>query len=53
MQLLNHWMKFNWRLLKSTGVEMWIKTIDIFDANYWTVKAYHKEVWEETYKLTF
>ena len=53
MELLTHGQKFNWRLLKSTGIEMRVKTKDVFDANYGTVKAYHKSVWKETYNLTF
>jgi len=53
MQMLNHGIKFNWRLLKSNGIEMGIKPIDIFDANYGTIKAYHREVWKETYNLEF
>ncbi len=52
MQLQNHWITFNWRLLKSTGIEMWIDPIEVFDANYWTVKAYHRDVWKEAYGLT-
>jgi Rha family phage regulatory protein len=53
MQMLNHGIIFNWRLLKSTGIEMDIATKDVFDSNYGTVKSYHRDVWEETYKLTF
>lgn len=49
MELLYHWQKFNWRLLKTTWIEMWIDTIDVFDVNYWTVKAYHNIVWKEAY----
>lgn len=51
MELLYHWQKFNWRILKSTWIEMWIKPIEVFDANYGTVKAYHKDVWKEAYCL--
>jgi len=43
---------FNWRLLKSTSIEMEMLPIEIFDANYGTVKAYHVEVWRETYAIT-
>ena len=53
MEMLNHGQKFNWRLLKSTGSEMGIETIEIFDANYGTVKSYHRDVWLETYGLEF
>lgn len=51
MEMLYHGQKFNWRHLKSTGVEMSIEPIDIFDANYSTVKAYHADVWCEAYAL--
>lgn len=51
MEMLCHGQKFNWRLLKSTGIEMDLLPIDIFDANYGTVKAYHADVWKETYAL--
>lgn len=53
MQMLNHGIKFNWRLLKSTGVEMDIETKEVFDANYGTVKSYNKDVWKEAYGLDF
>jgi len=53
MEMLNHGQKFNWRLLKETGKEMGIDTIDIFDSNYGTVKSYYKDVWLEAYGLTF
>lgn len=53
MTMLNHGQNFNWRLLKNCATEMGINTIDIFDANYGTVKAYHKQVWLEAYDLTF
>lgn len=51
MQLLYHGQKFNWRDLKSTSNEMGLFPIDVFDSNYGTVKAYHKDVWLETYGL--
>lgn len=51
MEMLYHGQKFNWRHLKSTGTEMGIPAIDIFDANYGTVKAYHSDVWMEAYAL--
>ena len=53
MQMLCHGQKFDWRLLKSTGIEMGVKTRDVFDSNYGTVKSYHKSVWKEAYNLTF
>ena len=51
MEMLYHGQKFNWRLLKSASTEMGIPAIDIFDANYGTVKAYHADVWRSAYAL--
>lgn len=51
MSALYHGQPFNWRLLKQTSIEMRISSIDIFDANYGTVKAYHADVWREAYAL--
>lgn len=51
MEMLYHGQQFNWRLLKSTSAEMGINAIDIFDANYGTVKAYHADVWQEAYAV--
>ncbi|MDR1889349.1 MAG: antA/AntB antirepressor family protein [Zoogloeaceae bacterium] len=51
MEMLYHGQKFNWRLLKSTAIEMGIPSMDIFDQNYGTVKAYHADVWREAYAL--
>ena len=53
MEMLNHGQKFDWRLLKSVSQDMQIPTTDVFDANYGTVKAYHKDVWAEAYALAF
>ncbi|MBD9361334.1 antA/AntB antirepressor family protein [Methylomonas fluvii] len=51
MQMIHHGQKFNWRLLKSAGIEMGMEPIDVFDANYGTVKAYHVDVWREAYAI--
>lgn len=51
MEMLYHGQSFNWRLLKSTAIQMGIAAIDVFDANYGTVKAYHADVWREAYAL--
>lgn len=51
MEMLYHGQKFNWRLLKGAATEMGVPAIDVFDANYGTVKAYHKDVWMEAYAL--
>ncbi|KRB51808.1 hypothetical protein ASE04_09770 [Rhizobium sp. Root708] len=51
MSMLHHGQEFNWRFLKQTATEMDIPSIEIFDANYGTVKAYHADVWREAYAL--
>lgn len=52
MEMLYHGQQFSWRHLKSVSTEMGIPAIDIFDANYGTVKAYHQEVWHEAYAVS-
>lgn len=44
-------LKFNWRTLKSAGVDLGIGAKEVFDANYGTVKSYHADVWNEAYAL--
>lgn len=51
MEMLYHGQKFSWRMLKDASAEMDMPPIDIFDANYGTVKAYHADVWREAYAL--
>lgn len=51
MGLLHHGQDFNWRLLKRVSEQKGIPPIDVFDANYGTVKAYHAEVWQAAYAL--
>lgn len=51
MSLLHHGQDFNWRLLKRMSEQKGILPIDVFDANYGTVKAYHAEVWQAAYAL--
>lgn len=51
MQLLYHGQEFKWRELKHVSQEMGVPPIDVFDANYGTVKAYHADVWREVYAL--
>lgn len=51
MQLLYHGQQFAWRVLKHVSAEMGILPIDVFDANYGTVKAYHADAWREAYAL--
>jgi len=42
---------FNWRHLKKAAEEMGLPSIDIFDANYGSVKAYHADVWRKVYAV--
>ena len=51
MEMLYHGQRFNWRILRSVGDQMGIQAIDVFDANYGTVKAYHAEVWREAFAV--
>lgn len=53
MSMLTHGQSFNWRLLKNATIEMECDTVDVFDSNYGTVKAYHRDVWLEVYGLEF
>jgi len=53
MTMINHGQKFSFKLLREISIEMEIPTINVFDANYGTVKAYHKNVWVEAYGLEF
>lgn len=51
MQMIHHGQPFNWRHLKATADAMNVPPIDVFDANYGTVKAYHADVWMEAYAI--
>ena len=51
MEMLYHGQKFQWRELKGISREMGLRPIDVFDANYGTVKAYHAEAWREAYAI--
>jgi phage regulator Rha-like protein len=51
MEMLTHGQKFDWRVLKSAGVDLGIPPIPVYDANYGTVKSYHKDVWLEAYAI--
>jgi len=51
MQLLTHGLHFDWRKLKAATVKLGADSIDVFDANYGTVKAYRADVWLEAYGL--
>jgi len=49
MSMIHHGQPFDWRTLRSAGNEMGVGSIDVFDQNYGTVKAYHSSVWREVY----
>lgn len=51
MEKIHRGAKFNWRLLKATGIALNIASIDIPDQNYTTVKAYHADVWFTAYGI--
>jgi phage regulator Rha-like protein len=51
MKMIYHGQSFDWRRLRDTSAELDIPTIDVFDANYGTVKAYHADVWQEAYAV--
>jgi len=51
MSMLYHGQQFNWRELKQASKDMGLPPIDVFDANYGTVKAYHADVWQEAYAI--
>lgn len=51
MSMLYHGQKFDWRLLREVSAVVGQSPIDVFDANYGTVKAYHADAWREAYAL--
>lgn len=51
MSMNYHGQEFEWRLLKQVSSEIGKPPIDVFDANYGTVKAYHADAWREAYAL--
>ena len=51
MEMLYHGQIFNWRLLKSASADVGMPPVDVFDANYGKVKAYHADAWMEAYAL--
>lgn len=52
-EMLCHGQKFNWRELKAASAEMGYEIKKVFDENYGSINAYHKDVWLEAYALTF
>lgn len=51
MEMLYHGQSFSWRLLKSASADVGLPPVDVFDANYGKVKAYHADAWMEAYAL--
>lgn len=51
MTMIYHGQKFDWRLLREVSAIVGKSPIDVFDANYGTVKAYHADAWREAYAL--
>lgn len=51
MSMCYHGQKFDWRLLRDVSADIGKPPIDVFDANYGTVKAYHCEAWEQAYAV--
>jgi phage anti-repressor protein len=51
MSALYHGLEFNWRELKSASSIMGLPPLDIFDANFGSVKSYHRHVWIAVYAL--
>lgn len=47
-----HGGKYKWRELKKYSNENGLPINDIFDANYGTVKTYHRDAWQAVYGLT-
>lgn len=52
MSLLTHGLSFSYKILRDVSATLKIKPIDVYDANYGSVKAYHKKVWKEAYQLS-
>ena len=53
METANLGKTFNWRILKRFAEELGRPSLDVFDANYGTVKAYHADVWAKAYEIKF
>ena len=51
MEMLYHGQKFNWRLLKAACQDLGVEPINVFDANYGSVKSYPEAAWVEAYAL--
>lgn len=51
MKMLMHGQDFSFKLLRDTANEMDIPRVDVYDKNYGTVKAYHRDVWLEAYGI--
>lgn len=51
METLLKGRQFSWRTLKQVSATMRLPPIDVFDANYGSVKAYHADVWRAAYAI--
>jgi phage regulator Rha-like protein len=51
METLYKGRQFAWRTLKHLSIAMGLPPIDVFDANYGSVKAYHADVWRKAYTI--
>ena len=51
MEMACHGAKFAWKKLKDASFDVGVPPIDVFDANYGTVKCYHAEAWMEAYAI--
>lgn len=49
MEKLYQSAEFNWRDLKQASLAMGLPPLDVHDANYGSVKAYHADVWQAVY----
>lgn len=51
MTMHHRGINFNWRVLKRAADALSLPAMDVFDANYGTVKAYHARVWQDAYSI--
>jgi Rha family phage regulatory protein len=43
--------KYNWRVLKKESIRIEVAIKSVFDANYGSVKSYHKDAWMNSYSI--
>ena len=44
-------IKCDWRVMKSVCTQLDVERRDVFDANYGTVKSYHRDAWMTAYSV--